>query len=158
MSWCFSSLHLVSELARFPATVCGRTGVPLSMKKELDIKCGHFQTEENWRQHTTATQILCRGVNFGICSYYFGVSSTHNSDISLTVSTWVVPGGFNRTTQVPLAGHKHSKNLGFLLWYPLINRILNSSHKRFLKKFFFSGELKQTLSTLLSPLGRSWFQ
>lgn len=120
---------LVSELAGFPATTCSRTGVLLSMKKKLDIKCGHSQTEDNWPQHTTTTQILCRQENLSISFCYFGVSSTHNSDTSLTVIMEVVPGRFNRTTQVPLAGYKPRKNQGYLLWYPLINRILSSHTK-----------------------------
>lgn len=96
---------------------------------ELHIKCGHSQTEENWPQHTTTTQILCRKENFGISFYYLGVSSTRNSDTSLTVVTGVVLGRFNRTAQVPLARQILRKNLRYLLWYILINRILNSHTK-----------------------------
>lgn len=40
------AFFFVSELAGFPATTCSRTGMLLSMKKKLNIKCGHSQTEE----------------------------------------------------------------------------------------------------------------
>lgn len=96
----------MSELARLPVTACGRTRVLLFVKKESDATCGHSQMEKNWPQHTTATQMLCRRVNFDSSSYYLGVNLTHNSDTSLTASTGVVPGRFNCTTRVPLAGHK----------------------------------------------------
>lgn len=71
-------------------------------KKELDIKCRHSQTEVNWPQHTTTAQILCRKENFGISFYYLGVSSSPNSDTSVTVITGVVSGRLNRTAQIPL--------------------------------------------------------
>lgn len=106
------AFFFVSELAGFPATTCSRTGMLLSMKKKLNIKCGHSQTEENWPQHKTTMQILRRKENFYTSFCYFGVSSIHNSDTSLTVIKEVVPGRFNRTTQVPLAGYKPRKNQG----------------------------------------------
>lgn len=85
------------------------------MKKELDINCGHSQTEENWPQHTTTTQILCRKENFGISFYYLGFSSTHNSDTSLTVIMGVVLGRCNRNAQGSLARYIPWKNLRYLL-------------------------------------------
>lgn len=85
------------------------------MKKELDIKCGFSQTHENWPQHTTTTpQTLCRKENFGISFYYLGVSSTPNSDTSLTVIMGVVPGRFNMTAQFPFSRYIPRKNLRYL--------------------------------------------
>jgi len=43
VSWCFFSLHLVSELVRFPATACSRTIALLSMQKESGIQCARSQ-------------------------------------------------------------------------------------------------------------------
>jgi len=144
-SWCVSPRPRAAELS--PCSPCRRNRV---------FNVLVLRGEPATTQHTTATKILCRRVNFEISSYYLGLS--HNSDTSLSVGTWVAPGRFNSTIQVPLAGDKPRKNLGYLLQYPVIERTLNSSHKRVLKKFLFSGELKQTLSTLPIPLGRSWFQ